>query len=196
MKISLEMSQEFRFFESDLSILIHGEEHAGASLFTVSVVADLYSQGSKILFLSGYPMAREEFLKQTDDANNFVLGTGNEKPDELQKSRAIFLLKESSDFFVHLMRALPDISERVVLVKNIELFEEKVFDAVKDINKVIISGNLGKCACKESVLKKDFATKIFFSTLVADSSLALPCLEKYQGFLTSPSSNGIVSLGA
>ena len=42
--------------------------------------------------------------------------------------------------------------------------EEKVFDAVKDINKVIISGNLGKCACKESVLKKDFATKIFFST--------------------------------
>ncbi|MDO8269661.1 MAG: hypothetical protein Q7T54_03260, partial [Candidatus Levybacteria bacterium] len=54
----------YHFSESSLPILIHGEDHAGSSLFTISLLADLYIQGSKILFFTGYHFAKDEFIKQ------------------------------------------------------------------------------------------------------------------------------------
>ena len=81
-------NQEFHFTKSHLPTLIHGEEHVGASLFTLTMLADLYTQGSKVIALTAYPMAIEEFDKQTGSDENmqfftkekiyfflFVLGT-------------------------------------------------------------------------------------------------------------------------
>lgn len=67
-------NNEINFSETDLPILIHGKEHsgAGASLFTVSLMANLYIQGSKMLFLSGYHMARDELLAQVGDENDSI----------------------------------------------------------------------------------------------------------------------------
>ncbi|MFC1751507.1 hypothetical protein ACFL2V_22310, partial [Pseudomonadota bacterium] len=50
--------------KSNLPFLIHGQDGKGASLFTVTLVAHLFKQNHKIIFLSGYPMARDELLDQ------------------------------------------------------------------------------------------------------------------------------------
>jgi hypothetical protein len=139
-------------------------------------------------------MARAEFLDQTDNTKNFVLAVENEKPELLQEKQAIFLLKENVDFFIHLTKKLPDIQERIILIKNIELFEENILKSIDDSYKLIISGDIDKCHFKSEVLAKDFTTKIFFSPLKVDNSIKLPQLQKYEGYLISPDNSGHISL--
>lgn len=165
--------KEFHFTQSELPILIHGKEHTGTSLFTVSVLTDLYSRGSKIIALTGFAMARDEFERQIES---------NEK--------AQFFTKENEELFITNIHKNSDMKDLIVVVKNIELFSEEIFDTVKDFSNLIISGDINKCSFKEKILQKSFNTKIYFSQLY-DS---LPELEKYEGYVTTPSISGVVSL--
>ncbi|MBP6098520.1 MAG: hypothetical protein KA477_00885 [Candidatus Levybacteria bacterium] len=165
--------KEFHFTRPDLPIFIHGEEHVGASLFTVSVLADLYAQGSKIIALTGYPMARDEFEEQTGAEEN-----------------AKFFTKENEELFITNIQTNSDVNDRVILIKNIELFSEEIFNTVKDFSNVIISGDLNKCSFKEKILQKSFNTSTYFSPL----DEALPELQEYEGYFVSQNNTGRVSL--
>jgi len=165
--------KEFHFTQSALPILIHGKEHTGTSLFTVSFLADLYSQGSKIVALTGFPMAQVEFESQIES---------NEK--------AQFFTKENEELFITNIQTNSDMNDRVILIKNIELFNEEIFDAVKDFSNVIISGDLNNCSFKEKILQKSFNTKIYFSQL----NEVLPELHEYEGYFVSQNNTGRVSL--
>ena len=79
---------------------------------------------------------------------------------------------------------------KVILIKNIELFNEEIFDAVKDFSNVIISGDLNNCSFKEKILQKSFNTSIYFSPL----DEALPELQEYEGYFVSQNNIGRVSL--
>jgi hypothetical protein len=174
MKILLD-DHEFHFSNENFPILIHGEEGSGASLFTISALADLYSQGSKIIALTGFSMANEEFCKQI----------GEQKTD-----KALFFIKDQTEKFIDFIKTQNDINERIMLIKNIELQDKEVFDTVKNFEKIIISGDINNCPYKKILINKHFASKIYFSQF----DLSLPPLQKYQGYLISPSLNGIVSL--
>jgi hypothetical protein len=176
-------NRELKFKEKDLPCLIHGLPHAGSSLFTISLIADLYTQGEKILFLSGYPMAREEFSTQT---------SYKDEPD-IADRRVIFVSREDKDLFIKLANGLPDIKERIVLIKNIDLFGEEVFTPVKDLGKLVLSGNIDECSWRESIAKIDFRTKIFFS---GSNSLKIetPKLNKYEGFFQGKNAEGTVKI--
>lgn len=165
--------KEFHFTQSELPILIHGKEHTGTSLFTVSVLTDLYSRGSKIIALTGFAMAQVEFERQIESNEN-----------------AQFFTKEKEDVFMTNVQTNSDMNDRVILIKNIELFNEEIFDAVKDFSNVIISGDLNKCSFKEKILQKSFNTKILFSPL----DEALPELQKYEGYVITSNISGVVSL--
>lgn len=186
-------SQEFHFKETNLPLLIQGEELAGASFSTVSAVADLFSQGSKMVFLSGYPMARETFLEQTEMKNSFIIADDTTDLLDALKNKVIFLLKEYVEVFIRLVEELPDINERVILIKNIDLFPENVFTAVKEKSKVIYSGDVTKTSFKDALLKLPFKTKVFYSPLEGES---IPSLEKYQGYLKSQTQTGFITLEA
>lgn len=175
MKKILLDNQEFHFDQRYLPILIHGEAGSGASLFTISLLADLYSQGTKIIALTGFPMAREEFEKQTDANENTQ-----------------FFTKENKNSFSETVKKLSDQNDYVILIKNIELFDEQTFEEVKKFNNAFISGDINKCTFKEKLLQKNFTTQIYFSQL----NEALPSLQKYQGYLMSSNQTGIVSLEA
>ncbi len=165
--------KEFHFTRPDLPILIHGEEHVGASLFTVSVLADLYAQGSKIIALTGYPMARDAFVEQIGSEENMQ-----------------FFTKEKTEEFLNFISKMPDIDDAIVLVKNIEFFSEEVFNTVKNLKNIIFSGDLNKCSFKEKILQKSFNTSIYFSSLDEQ----LPELNKYEGLFVSQNHTGRVSL--
>ena len=167
---------EFHFSKGNLPILIHGEDHAGASLFTVSLVADLYAQGSKILFLSGYPMAKDEFIKQVG---------------EIKDDQVIFLGGNESLNFLKKVQDLEDIGERVILIKNIDLFEQEVFESVINKDKVIISGDIEKVAYRNRLFEKNFRTKIFFSPA---SFAQIPDLQKWEGYLNGQKEEGKLTL--
>lgn len=180
--------------EKDLPCFIHGIDHSGASLFTVTYIADLYRQGAKLLFLSGYYMARNELNAQSEDSENTILLENEDQFHEAQGKRTIFAPREHADLFIKAASVLPDISERVILIKNIDLFDLPVYESIKAQNKLVISGDLDKCAYRNALLAKHFRTKILFSEPDTDLNVAIPWLEKYHGYLWTKDKHGIVSL--
>lgn len=165
--------QEFHFSKSHLPLLIHGEHGSGSSLFTMTMLADLYAQGAKVVDLTGFSMAREEFIKQTESNENAHLFT-----------------KDQSDEFITFVSQISNHDNYVILIKNIELFDNEIFNVGKDFKNLILSGDVNKCSFKEKLLQKAFTTKIYFSAL----DKTLPQLQKYQGFLVSENLQGIMSL--
>jgi len=168
----------FECNENKLPLLIHGKDKTGSSLFTVTFATNLFAKGSKLLFLTGYHMAKEEFFKQIDP-----LSAGDDK--------VIFCLKDQINEFSHLVDTLPDINERVIIIKNIDLFDEKTFGLISSKQKIIISGDINKCTFKDKILNKKFETKVIFSEL---ENIKTPELQKYQGFLIEDNNSGLVSV--
>ncbi len=160
-------NNQFTFTATNLPLLIHGKDKAGASLFTVTVAADLFSQGYKMLILSGYHMARDEFYQQV-------------KGLPFQEN-ILFYTKEESNLFLGALDQ-PDIQERIIIIKNIELFPEEIVDRILLFSKIIISGDINQCTFKDKVLKQNYQSKVLFSQL---GNNPLPDLEKYQGYLES-----------
>ena len=55
-------NEVYHIGEDGLPCLIHYAPKTGGSYFSVAMVADLFLRGSKILFLTAYPMAKDNFL--------------------------------------------------------------------------------------------------------------------------------------
>jgi hypothetical protein len=167
--------EEKEFIKESLPILIHGEEGSGASLYTVSLVANFYQQGFPVLFLCGFSMAEEEFAKQV----------GKEYGD-----KARFFTQEKVEVFKKIL-ASENTNHVVIVIKNIELFAEDVFDLVSEKQNLIISGDVNKSGIKNKILEEKFTTQIYFSPF---ESIELPALNKYEGFVIGGDYKGISSL--
>jgi hypothetical protein len=168
----------YKCSENDLPLLIHGEDKAGASLFTITFAANLFTTGSKLLFLTGYEMAREEFVKQ--------IGISH-----VENNDVIFCFKDSVNQFIEYLNTLSDINERIVIVKNIDLFNEEIFHLISNKQKIILSGDINKCGFKKAILGIKFKTKVMFSTLEGEK---IPELQKYQGFLMHEDISGVATV--
>lgn len=185
---------ELQFDRGNLPCLIHGEAHVGSSLFTVSLIAKLYSQGEKILFLSGYPMARQEFVDQIERKEDIILAEQDMSIEKLADSKVIFVARENINMFIKLASSLPDVKERVVLIKNIDLFNREDFFPIKDFENIVLSGDLDKCSYKDLILEKKFKS-IFLFSKTTSINFDLPNLNKFEGFfLDSGNVSGIVKL--
>lgn len=157
-----------------LPMLIHGGEGSGASLYTICLAAKWFDQGRRVLFLCGYPMAEEEFAAQVDRAYTEVR----------------FYTKEKIEAFKQAIAA-ESLDGVVVFVKNVELFGIDLFECVSGIDKLVLSGDFNRVGAKEKLLKREFATQIFFSSL---GGHVLPPLNKYEGYVVSGDYQGITKL--
>lgn len=160
-----------------LPMLIFGEDHSGASLYTIALAAKFYSQGSSLLFLCGYPMAEREFIEQVGG--------------KLDIRRARFCTRNQIQEFKSLLSSIQHPNNAMVVVKNIELFEKGVFDLVSAKQNVVIAGDINQASFKKKILEKKFTTRILFSPL---ENIHMPSLNKYEGFVMSDDYRGITSL--
>ena len=103
------------------------------------------------------------------------------------------MARENAELFIELVAQLTDISERVIFLKNFDLFEPAPFQAAITASQLVLAGNLDKCNYNSNVLDKQWATTIYFSK-PKEPAVDLPELPKYTGFLASQSQNGLVSL--
>lgn len=179
--------------EDGLPCLITYREKAGGSQFTVSLVADLFLRGSKVLSFTAYDSARENFLQQFGDMVSKTAYV--ESVDDLQKCEdAQFIMIKSGDesLFLTAMKELTDINERVVLVKNMEVFSQAIFDVCLPLQKIILSGNIDTCVAKKQISKKHYETVIVFSHPETELPVSAPPLEKYSGYLSGLDKEGVV----
>ena len=64
--------QPYKITENNLPVFITYGKNMGGSHLSIVLIADLFLQGSKILFLSAYPMARDNFLNQVGENNSKI----------------------------------------------------------------------------------------------------------------------------
>jgi hypothetical protein len=92
------------------------------------------------------------------------------------------------------LRSLSDLEERAVLVKNFEVFGERVLSESLKLEKIILSGNTDKSPAKAQVIAKAYATTIAFSEPETPLPHETLPLDKYVGFLKTKDKEGFVKL--
>lgn len=186
-------NEVYHISEDGLPCLIHYAPKAGGSHFSVTMVADLFLSGSKILFLTAYPMAKDNFLQQIkgmESKTAFVTDENQLNTD----AQAIILESGNEKLFLKAIEKLGDLSERVVLVKNMEVFSDAVFDSCLKLQKIILSGDVDKCSAKKQISDKAFKTTVLFTKPETSLRVEPPLLEKYTGYLCSDGKEGFVSV--
>ena len=183
------------FSESDLPCLVTYAEKSGGSHFTITMVVDLFFQGSKILFLTAYPMAKDNFLQQINDYHSKIAFVNSVYELEKVKDTQVIILESGNEaLFIEAVEALTDLEERVILIKNIEVFSKAVFNICLSKEKVILSGNLDECSDKERISHKIYKTIIAFTKPETSLPIEVPVLEKYTGYMVGNNKSGIVQI--
>ncbi len=186
---------EYKIQEKDLPYLVIYGEKSGGSHFTITLIKDLFLSGSKILFFTAFPMAKDNFLEQIGNKHTtlaFVNST--EDLENHRDSQVIILDSGNEDLFINAVKNLEDIKDRVVLVKNIEAFSKQVFDSCLGLNKIIFSGHIDNCVAKEEVIKKSYKNIVIFTKPEIPIKIDIPDLEKWCGYLSSENLTGIIKV--
>jgi len=186
-------NEVYHIGEDGLPCLIHYAPKTGGSYFSVAMVADLFLRGSKILFLTAYPMAKDNFLQQIKGSKSkttFVTEESQLNTD----AQAIILESGNEKLFLQAVKKLDDLNECVVLVKNMEVFSDAVFDSCLKLQKIILSGDVDKCSAKKQISDKQYKTIVLFSKSETPLKVEPPELEKYTGYLWSNGKEGLVSV--
>ncbi len=177
--------------ENNLPCLITYGEKAGGSHLSVTMVADLFLRGTKILFLTAYPMAKDNFFQQIKGAKSKIAYI----TDEAQLNtgaQAIILESGNEQLYFKAVEKLDDLNERVVLIKNMEVFSDAVFDSCLKLQKIILSGDIDKCSAKKQISEKQFKTTVIFTKPKIKLLFEPPTLKKYTGYLWSDDTEGLV----
>ena len=186
-------NKKHHFNGDNLPCLIHYLPKEGGSHFSITMVVDLFLSGSKILFFSAYPMAKDNFLQQVKGEESKVAFIADES--KLDATAQVIILESGNEeLFLKAVEKISDINDRVVLVKNVEFFSEAVVSYCLKLQKIIISGNIDKCVLKKQISKKQYKTIVLFSKLETLLNINSPELEKYQGYLWSNNKKGLVSV--
>jgi len=178
--------------KNDLPCLVNYVEKVGGSHFTVTFISNLFLQGEKILFLTAFPMAKDNFFEQIKDNSEKAIYVTDEK--QLDEAQGIILESGNKELFLKALKMLPDINERIILVKNIEAFSQDIFDDCLDFSNLILSGNIDKSVAKEQIIKKQFNTIITFSKPQIKLPFNVPPLGKYIGYWWSENNKGLVKI--
>lgn len=181
--------KEYQVSETDLPCLITYAEKAGGSHFSVSMIANLFLQGEKILFLTAYPMAKDNFFEQIkghESKTTYITNDSQLDPN----NQGIILESGNEELFLKATKQLADINDRIILIKNMEVFGQAVFDICLNYQKLILSGNIDKCIAKKQISQIKFNTIIAFTKPEIDLDIKIPDLEKYAGYWWSKDKEG------
>ncbi|MFA6185582.1 MAG: hypothetical protein WC720_05585 [Candidatus Shapirobacteria bacterium] len=188
-------NQKYDFSESDLPIMVHGKENSGASFFSIALIANLFLSGHKILFFTAFPMAKESFSKIIGEKKSEVgFIENNSDFDQVAHKQAIIVKSGDMELFKKMVNKLDDIKERIIFIKNIEEYDESIFELVKEKIKIVISGDIDKCCFLNKFEQKEFITKIYFSKSENSLDMVIPDLDKYNGYLISEKNVGVVKI--
>lgn len=183
------------FDDHILPCLINYEEKSGGSHYSVTLVANLFKQGFKILFFTAYYMAKENFIEQVGLDETKIAFVINQQ-DLLANSNNQCLILESGnqELLDFTLNNLPDIKERIILTKNIEKFEDKIISQVLTFDKIILSGHLDECSLKENIIQKEYKNIVLFNNPKVKLSVTAPDLEKYNAYFWTKEEEGITKI--
>ncbi len=186
-------NKEFQFTESFLPCLVIGADGSGASYFSISLIAKLIQQGSKVIFFTAFPMAKEELLYQIGDKQLFDITTTSDIK-HAPHDKSIIIQSGNQVLWQTVIQGLPHIEEYIIFVKNIEEYDVSLLEVIDQHQKLLLSGNLDVCSFKKELAQKHWESKILFTAPDIDLQVVMPTLEKHEAYLTGNNTEGIVRL--
>ncbi|MCX6824878.1 MAG: hypothetical protein NTY80_01520 [candidate division SR1 bacterium] len=175
-----------RFEEERLPMLIHYAPKEGGSNYSMILIENLALQGSKILLFTGYPQAKEQFYTDTKPLVQQTIVVNNTAELIKNKDKQIIIIHDDDEkLCLEAIKTLPDIKDRIIFIKNIDVCHKQLLNTYLTYNKIILSGDLDTCVAKANLSKKKYNSVILFS----QPKTALPYkfipAEKYIGYLRS-----------
>jgi hypothetical protein len=171
-------------------MLIHGKEHSGASLLSVSLVAGLHNAGNKLCIFTAFPMAKEEFLEQIKNKEKVFYLENEQGLEEALKIQTIIVQCGNIDLFLKIISNFPAMSDRIIFVKNIETINQPILERVIPYS-FIVSGDFELNPLHQDFNFLFYKTKILFSSLNGKTN---PPLQKYQAFMEDKVGDKIITL--
>ena len=110
---------------------------------------------------------------------------------KIHEAKALLLLEKQKDALSTLLTQLPDANEWLVIIKNIELFDEQFISQFITMKNIILSGNFQKAEYIQQQFRSEINTSILFSPL---PNQKFPHVKQYSGYLSSGRGNGVVSI--
>ncbi len=188
--INIETNAVVSFNESDLPMLVHGKDRSGASLMSITIAAQLHSQGAKLCIFTAYQMAKEEFLSQIENSPETVFYLETEKDFAAANTYQTVIIQSGNiALALKFIESLTN-NQRILFFKNIETMEVDFFEKIINF-KFVVSGDLEKNPTQSSFKTAPYNTTILLSEL---SGYTSPSLEKYQGYIKGVSQEGIIAI--
>ncbi len=163
--------------------MIHGNEKAGASLFSIVAAASICRSGNPLFFWSAYKMAKEEFYKEMEGMSFHRIQSADEITGD--EPQIILMESESPEDLVASLSKID--AHRILFVKNFEVLPEALRKELLGRELLIIAGDLEEVLTKNAVQK--FKTQIFFSPY---PDIEIPPLNKYEGFVVGEGKAGLL----
>ena len=187
-------NEQVKIQKDDLPMLISGKRGSGSSKFSIRVILDFVLSGNKVLFFTAFPPAKRDF-KSLLDQNNITDVEFVEDFDQITEEQVIVLNSAEGSDFIQTLKFLTDLEERVVLLKNMDAYDQNVYDVVCNLKNVVVSGDIDKTVFDESLTKKEFSTKIFFNQSAKYPIDDFNQPGKYQAVVIGKRLNRVIKLG-
>ena len=186
----------FKFNAENLPCLMNYREKMGGSHLSIVLIADLFAQGHKIVFLCGYPAAEEKFMELIDkDYSNIKFVTNREDFPHAEEYQMVMIKNGNESLLYDASNILPDFKERIIFIKNIEKFGEDTFDLVLPLEKLILSGNVDECIAKWKITQKHFNSIIAFNQpQIIIPNLEVQTLDPWTAYYKGPEESGVISV--
>lgn len=128
------------------------------------LIENLAIQGSKALILTGYPQAKEQFLKEAKKIAKNTIVVINENELKKNKDKQVIIINSGDEkLCLTAIKMLDDINERIIFIKNIDIFHKRLLNNCLKYDKLILSGEIDPCVAKEDILKKKYNSILLFS---------------------------------
>lgn len=185
--------KELLFDETFLPCLVTGAHKSWASYFSVSLIANLIQQWSKVIFFTAFPMAKEELLHQI--GNNKTFEVRNESDiKNIPQDKSILIESGNKELWEKVIQNIGNLEEYIVFVKNIEEYDKLILEIIWDKEKIILSGTIDSCSFKENISKKQWESMIIFTAPEIDLNVQIPSLEKYESYLINKNLEGVLRI--
>jgi len=147
--------KKHHFDEHDLPTLIHYKAKEWWSHYSMTLIANLVLQWAKVLMLTWYSEAKEQFYRNTQAITEKTVVVHNLAEVKKNKNKQVIIIHDDDETLcLATIKELPDIHERIIFIKNIDLFHKNLLTTCLKYNKIILSGDLDACAAKANISKK------------------------------------------
>jgi len=185
--------KQFQFNETFLPCLVTGADKSWASYLSVCLISNLIQQGTKIIFFTAFPMAKEELLNQIWDDKTFEV-TDNSDIENIPDNKSIIIQSGNKDLWQKVIQNIINIQDYVIFVKNIEEYDRSIPETIGENQNIILSGNIDACSFQKEIAKKKWKSKIIFTAPKIDLDVTIPSLEKYESYFVNENLKWILKI--